>query len=83
VPDLQAFSTRRLAVNLSAASGSRRPAGGQSKARKWRRSNWCLRFWREWVTRYFRLKGYYSCNLFPTNTAMMIRAGAMILGGFR
>jgi hypothetical protein len=33
------------------------------------------------IARYFRLKGYYSCNLFPANTAMMIGAGAMIRGG--
>jgi hypothetical protein len=41
----------------------------------------CLQFWREWITRYFRLKVYYSCNRFPTNIAMMIGAGAMIHGG--
>jgi hypothetical protein len=36
---------------------------------------------REWITRYFRLKVYYSCNQFPTNIAMIIRAGATIHGG--
>jgi hypothetical protein len=64
----------RLAVALSAASGSLRRVGGRSKVER-RLANWCRQFCREWIARYFRLKAYYSCNGFLIDTVRMIRAG--------